>query len=248
MNSLLRFVARVVFGKLLPRVAYPVTLGPLRGARFILGAMSGEAGGASVYFNMVEPEQTAILVSTLNAGQVFFDIGANVGYYTVLGSRLVGVTGTVIAFEPVVRNLVYLYQHTLLNRTRNVIIIPSACSERTSLAAFSVGRNFAMGHLAEKSGKKDTFPVPAITVDEVIEQGGVYPDVIKIDVEGGELSVLKGAQAALRTARPRILLSTHSETLREACLCFVKELGFSYEVLSQDKMNPSEFLVYYAAK
>jgi hypothetical protein len=101
LSEFLRKAVRVVAGRLLPRIAYPVLRGPLKGARFVLGSLAGEGGGASVYLNQVERHQTAALVDVLRSGQIFFDIGANVGYYTVLGSRLVGVSGSVLAFEPV---------------------------------------------------------------------------------------------------------------------------------------------------
>jgi FkbM family methyltransferase len=228
--------------KLLPQWAYPVLRGPLRGAKFILGTLAGEARGASVYLNMVEPEQTTAFVNTIKNGQVFFDIGANVGYYTILGARLVGTQGRVFAFEPVIRNVVYLYQHILLNKANNVIIVPTACSDFLSLQIFTAGENFATGHLGEDGDAHNTFPVPTISVDEVIQQMNVLPDVIKIDVEGAELSVLKGAQNTLRVAKPKILLSTHSEILRKTCLEYLGEFGYTFEVLSQDKTNPSEFL------
>ena len=57
--------------RLFPRIAYPVLRGPLRGAKFVLGALAGEGGGASVYLNMVEVEQTEALVRELRAGQIF---------------------------------------------------------------------------------------------------------------------------------------------------------------------------------
>jgi hypothetical protein len=55
-SNIFRLVARFVFGRLLPRLAYPVIIGPLRGARFVLGTLGGEGGGASVYFNAVESQ------------------------------------------------------------------------------------------------------------------------------------------------------------------------------------------------
>ena len=245
MNNLIKFVGRIVFGKLLPRLVYPVIRGPLRGARFRLGTSAGEGGGASIYFNMIEPEQTSVFVNTLKNGMVFFDIGANIGYYTILGARLIGSKGRVFAFEPVLRNLVYLYQHTLVNKASNVTIISVACSDTTSLKNFCWGKNYAEGHLCEKSDNNNTIPVPTISIDEVIQQVGISPDVIKIDVEGAELSVLKGAQGVLSKARPKIFLSTHSYILRETCLEYLRECGYTCEALSRDKMNPSEFIAYY---
>lgn len=149
MISLIRSSARVVFGRLLPRLAYPVTRGPLRGARFMLGTLAGKAGGSSVYFNLSEPEQTAALTNKLSDGQVLFDIGANVGYYTILGARLVGNRGKVIAVEPVIRNLVYLYQHIILNKANNVSIVSAAYSDTVSLTTFSLGQNYATGYLSD---------------------------------------------------------------------------------------------------
>ena len=238
MISLFRSSTRIVFGKLLPRLAYPVVRGPLRGARFVLGALAGEGGGASAYFDMIETEQTTAFTDTLRDGQVLFDIGANVGYYTILGARLVGPRGKVVAVEPVIRNLAYLYWHIVLNKASNVSMVAAACSDIVLLATFSLGQNYAMGYLVNNSGerdgaKKELFLAPTVTVDAIVQQLGISPDVIKVDVEGAEFSVLKGAQTTLRETKPRIFLSTHSEALRHECLGYLEELGYTFEVLSR---------------
>lgn len=245
MSNMLRSVARTVFGKLLPRVAYPVIRGPLNGVRFILGALEGEGGGATVYFNMLEPEQTAAVAATLKKGDVFFDIGANVGYYTLLASRLVGREGKVVAFEPVIRNLAYLYQHMLLNKTSNVTIVSAACSDSLSLAFFSSGENFATGHI-DGGTQENTLLVPTLSVDAVAQKTGVSPNVMKIDVEGAELAVLKGAKTTLLAGRPTIFLSTHSAELRTDCLAYLKEFGYTVAVLDSDNNDPSSFLFTHA--
>ena len=247
MNTLIRSGARLVFGKFFPRVAYPVIRGPLRGARFTLGSVAGEGGGSTIYFNMYETEQTAAFVNVLNKGHVVLDIGANVGYYSILGARKVGSHGKVIAVEPLIRNLFYLYHHTLLNKANNIAIIPAACSDTVSLSTFSLGKNFATGKLAdfgqeENSGAKVPFMVPTVTIDTIIQQLGTNPDVIKVDVEGAELSVLKGAQVTLREAKPLVFLSTHSAVLRSNCLEYLREFGYTFEALSLNKNSPSEFL------
>ncbi len=68
-------LARFVSGKVLPKTAYPVLCGPLKGARFILGSAAGYGGGARTYFNLVEPEKTRAFMNIVGAGQVLFDIG-----------------------------------------------------------------------------------------------------------------------------------------------------------------------------
>ncbi|MFH1226418.1 MAG: FkbM family methyltransferase [Planctomycetota bacterium] len=242
MNNFIRLISRFIFGKLLPRWAYPVLRGPLRGARFILGSLAGEGGGASVYFGLIEPEQTAALAESLKKGMTFFDVGANVGYYSLLGSRLVGPQGKVVAFEPALQNLDYLYRHTVLNKAGNVTIMSAACADGLSMAIFSAGENSATGHLAAEPGPGQKTPVLTVALDEVAQRLAVWPAVIKIDVEGAELSVLRGARGVLDQARPKIFLSTHSAGLREAYLAYLKEHGYAYEILSRDKLDPSEFL------
>ena len=246
MKNLLRAAGREVFGRLLPRKAYPVLRGHLRGARFTLGALEGAGGGASVYFDLVEPEQTAIFARTLKSGDVFFDVGANVGYYTVFGSRLVGSRGRVVSFEPVIRNLAYLHRHIVVNRLANVSVIPSACADEISLAAFSSGQNSAMGHL-ENAPQKDARPkdltlVSTVTLDAVARRLNVAPNVLKIDVEGAELSVLRGARERVLPSNPKIFLSLHSEKLRSDCLDFLKNFGYKFEPLGVDEKDAMEFL------
>lgn len=248
MNQFLRRVGRTVYGKILPRRAYRVLRGHLRGAKFVLGALEGEGGGGSVYFNLVEPEQTSVFVENLSEGDVFFDVGANVGYYTVLSSRLVGKSGLVVAFEPVARNLAHLYNHVELNNSENVKIIPSACSDEISLAAFSAGPNNAMGHLTGENNSNDQtrarnlMLVPTVTLDAVVERLGVVPTVLKIDVEGAELSVLRGASGKILPGKPKIFLSLHSEKLKIDCLEYLEKFGYRFEPLGEDEASAMEIL------
>ena len=95
-----------------------------------------------------------------------------------------------------------------------------------------------------KSPKKwadESYLVPTVTLDQTARQLGTNPHVIKMDVAGAELAVLKGADMIPRQAKPKIFLSTHSADMRSACLEYLGE-RYSFEVLSQDKNDPSEFL------
>lgn len=239
MDSIQRRFARFLFGKVLPRRAYSVLSGPLKGSRFVLGALSGEGGGASVYFNKMETEQTTEMLGTLSAGKTFFDIGANVGYYTILASRLVGPSGKVVSFEPLVRNLSFLHRHVELNNAANVKIMPFAVSSENSILRFSAGQNSAMGHL-DPSGAGDIL-VPTVTLDDIVKELGVAPDVMKIDVEGAEVEVLRGADRVLTEARPAIFLSTHSPELRAQCTELLSSYGYRVKALI-DSDDPHEFL------
>ena len=242
--------ARLIFGKLLPKLPYPVVRGPLRGSWYILGATAGEAGGVSVHLGLQEVEQSRCLTNLLHAGQVFFDVGANVGFYTLLGSRLVRGTGRVIAFEPMPRNLAFLYRHVRLNRADNVTILPLACADALATELFVAGENHALGRLETSNGgeggsspQSPGLLVATISLDAAAEKLGLRPDVIKIDVEGAELRVLEGAADILTQVRPVLLLSVHSDQLREACLAHLSERDYRIEPLnSPSNEGATEFL------
>ncbi len=227
----------------MPRLAYPVLSGPLKSSRFILGSLAGDGGGATVYFNKTEPEQTDAMVRELKKGQVFFDIGANVGYYSILASKIVGQKGTVLAFEPVIRNLAYLQQHVILNKASNVKILPFACSNENGTARFSLGPNSAMGGLiSDNAQNAGDILVPTIKLDKITEELSIAPDVMKIDVEGAESNVLRGGMELLRSKKPVIFLSTHSPQLREECLKLLADVGYESEPLVGGP-DPHEFLL-----
>jgi FkbM family methyltransferase len=248
----LRNIARFFFGVLLPKNrAYPIIRGPLRGTRFILGAAAGEGGGATVYFNMMEPQQTQLFSSVVKTSDTFYDIGANVGYYSLLGSRLVGDSGKVISIEPVIRNLYYLYRHIELNGVTNALLLAMACSDKTSIASFALGRNCALGRLSDvrntqPSGAHGLAVVPTTTVDLIAEHTHLMPDVMKIDVEGAELQVLYGAQYVLSQVKPKIFLSIHSSELRTACLQHLSLLNYRIQPLNDGVQEPTEYYAYRA--
>ena len=220
MRERLRLFARFVFGRLLPRRPYRVVVGPLKGCKFILGSLAGEGGGASVYFGLMEPGQSAVVLEKLHTGGRFFDIGANVGYYTLLASRVVGEQGEVVAVEPLPRNLEMLRQHLNINRVENVDVAQAAVSDSSGKAFFSEGDSTATGMLEPRGG----IEVDTITLDELSNRFG-DPDMIKIDVEGAEERVLARAEKTLMR-KPRILLSIHSDALRTNCLGALRSRGY----------------------
>ena len=221
-------LARAIAARL-PKRAYPILRGPLRGQWFILGAAAGAGGGGSVFLGLVEARQSARVARDLRPGNVFFDVGANVGFYTLLAAARVGPSGRVVAFEPWPGNIAYLEKHLAVNRVRNAIVVQSACADRPGWEPFHPGANCALGRLAEApeaAQRPDAVRVPVQTLDAYSGQSGIVPDVVKIDVEGAELRVLHGARHLLERARPRIFLSTHSAELRSGCLAFLDRLGY----------------------
>lgn len=215
-------------------LAFPIVRGPLRGTRWITGAAAGEAKGLSVLVNASEPEQLACAAAEVTPGDVCFDVGANVGMYTALFARR---AREVVAFEPFARNVAYLHRLVALNRFERVTIVPLAAGEGSGLASFSAGRNVAEGRLSGEG----TIPVGVVSLDEFVARFGTAPTFMKIDVEGAEAEVLRGARSLLSARRPRLLLSTHGDAVRDECLSLLA--GFGYTGVRALNASRSEFFV-----
>ena len=150
--------------------------------------------GSSVHgcwLGTYEYEKQALFTRTITRKSTVFDIGSNVGFYTLLASTLVGPDGKVFAFEPLPRNLSYLRKHLELNKANNVIVIDAAISENNGFTFFDASVRGEMAHIAS-SGQ---FQVRTYTLDHLLELGQIpIPDFIKMDIEGAEFSALLGIE------------------------------------------------------
>jgi len=194
--------------------------------------------GLSVIFDQSETTQVHYFVEILNKSKICFDIGANVGFYTLLFSRY---AKGVHAFEPLPRNLRYLFRLIEINKITNAKIIPCAISDSSKIGCFTEGDNCALGKLSDGGD----IPVLITTCDQFVSETNIVPELIKIDVEGSELNVLKGASSTLKSFHPSILLSVHSDQLRIDCLEFVKKIGYRTIVpLNSDELQgATEFAI-----
>ena len=142
----------------------------------------------------------------LREGAVFMDVGAHIGYYSLKAARLVGASGRVLSIEPnpPVRRL--LEANIAANHATNVSIQSFAMSDRNSAAVLFHGPpgNTALASLA---GAGQTVMVETRTMDDFVAEAGITRvDVVKIDVEGAELLVLRGATGTLSRLRPVLIL------------------------------------------
>jgi FkbM family methyltransferase len=167
------------------------------------------------------------VIELVRPGMVCWDVGANVGIYTLLLAELVGARGRVFAFEPVARNVELLQRHVEMNGYGNVRIFPSALGDFDGEGGFDSGPNTSMGHVTAGGPLK----VSCSRADTLLAAGEVEaPDVIKIDVEGAEADVLRGASGAMQK-RPMVLLATHGESAHRACLDLLAASGYKVHAL-----------------
>lgn len=153
----------------------------------------------------LEAEVEEAFLSAIKPGATVYDIGANVGWFSLLAAREVGPEGRVIAFEPSVTNASILQSNANTNGFGNVAIVPAAVCERDGWGRFSATASL-VGALAENGDEC----VPLLALDSwIAEMGETLPDVVKIDVEGAEARVLRGMAATLRKARPVLVIELH---------------------------------------
>ena len=183
--------------------------------------------GASVHgcwLGCYEAEKQRLCVRLLQPGMVAYDLGANVGFYSLLFSRLVKPEGSVHAFEPLPRNCSVLKRHLALNRLENVVVYPIAVAEKSGTACFDTGPNPSMGHLVAVGG---TLKVPTIALDEfVYAYNKPAPNIVKMDIEGGEIKALAGMRRLLREKRPWLLIALHGEQARLECTAMLTSVGY----------------------
>jgi FkbM family methyltransferase len=174
-------------------------------------------------------------------GMVCWDIGANVGYYTILFAELAGQDGKVFAFEPFPRNVELLRRHVEINGYRNVRVLPCALGDRDGEAKFDPGPDRSMGHLSDEGELR----VACWRADTLLATGQIQaPDVIKIDVEGAEAKVLLGARLALARG-PVVFLATHGKGAHRECLEIFAEWGYQVRALKGDDVESTDEVVGY---
>ena len=141
---------------------------------------------------------------TVKPGMRLVDVGAHVGYYTLLSSRLVGDSGQVFAFEPEPVNAAMLKENLRLNACSNVVIVPKAVTDRTGVVELGLASCNSGGHAVVRQtlgaqGTSQRIAVDAVSLDHYFELRGVGTvDVIKLDIEGNEYFALKGMIGLLR--------------------------------------------------
>jgi FkbM family methyltransferase len=161
-------------------------------------------------YRFFERGLTQIMLSTLKPGMVFFDVGAHFGYYSLLGSTLVGKEGSVHSFEPTPSTFEVLQRNTISKpniRTNKLAMwsTPETLQFRDFGVTYSAFNSIQAGGVEGKmwdgvEGLPCT--VTATSVDEYVRETGVMPNVLKLDAEGAELNIVEGMTETIDRAHP----------------------------------------------
>lgn len=169
-----------------------------------------------------QPEIWDSIFPDLHEGAVFLDVGAHIGYFSMKAAVKVGKTGHVLAFEPNPETLKLLRDNVAANQARNVIVEPVACTDREQmLTLYAAARiNTGASSLARQNANISTEEAPRSYVvrgrpiDNVVRELNLTRvDAMKIDVEGAEVSVLRGAAATLHRFHPKVVIEVVAQQL-----------------------------------
>jgi FkbM family methyltransferase len=154
-----------------------------------------------------EPYETALVVRFLKAGDVFLDAGANIGYYTVLASAIVGSGGKVIAYEPDEDNFRLLCESLSLNQAVNVIPVMAAVSDYDGSGRLHLSLDNSGDHrLFDSADGRPSREIPVIHAGRHLRSVTGRVNFIKIDTQGSEYRVLNGLKDIVRENRDHLTL------------------------------------------
>jgi len=162
-----------------------------------------------------EPELQRAIKELVTPGMTVYDVGANIGYFSLLLAAQVGNRGLVYAFEPLPSSIERPRDHVALNGQLSLItIVDRAVSDNCEEASFLIHGSHAMGKLEGSAGRDATYDesieVASVSLDEfVFELGNPPPDVVKMDIEGGEVKAIPGMLRVLKERSPILLLELH---------------------------------------
>lgn len=197
-------------------------------------------------FGTSDRTEQDLLVNLLNKGDVFYNIGANAGFYAVIAARAVGHEGKVYAFEPTPELAERVEYNAHLNTFENVHVIEAAVTNMTGRISFG-SRGFHVNNSIRNAQNYNHIEVKAVSIDHWSAHYDP-PDLIMMDIEGEELNALRGALSTIKKYRPAIMVEVH--WLGEDFLDFIKEhieaLGYTVQTYDGERIPVDTLCRYHA--
>jgi FkbM family methyltransferase len=201
-----------------------------------------------------ETATTELFKKVVKEGNVVIDLGANIGYFTLLAARIVGSKGKVYSFEPEPKNYNYLLKNIKLNNYENVIAIQKAVSDKNEknklfICPYESGHHTIKQHEGIEAYRPDTFnkrkefiEIETITLDDFFENQEEPIDVIKMDIEGAEMLALSGMNRIIRTNKKLkmfveffpLLIEKMGNSPREFIRKLLEDYHFSIFIIPDD--------------
>jgi len=206
------------------RVFLPDNLFEVQGHKMYIGSQDINVDSEAMIADAFETFETELFKKQVKKGMTVLDIGAHIGYYTLLAANLVGENGRVFAFEPHPHNFAVLEKNVRINGYKNIVLVQKAVSDKSEYTNLFLGKRSGLHSLSNRVGKK-SIVVETVTLDEIFDKD-CQVDIIKIDVEGAEMLVLLGANRVI-TANGNLKIFT------EFCPNYLRKAG----ILPEEYLN-----------
>lgn len=198
-----------------------------------------------------EPYETALTIQHLKPGDVYVDVGANIGYYTLVAARCVGTTGRVISYEPDTDNFTLLNTNIALNALPQVQCFPYALSDHNATGKlFLSPDNFGDHRVYASPGERHTRDITLVHGDEHLGALTQRIDFLKVDTQGAEYCVLHGLRKLLAQNRHhlRMMIEFCPYGIRHSGACghdlvrLLETLNMQYHIIDhqQQRLIPAE--------
>jgi FkbM family methyltransferase len=208
------FLGRFVYCRLKPG---GVVLVDIQGRKMFVDSRDSGVAFRLLSLQTYEPELTKLFEQMVKPGDVVVDVGANIGYFTLLASKLVGERGRVYAFEPAPETFALLKRSIAANDSGNVCALQKALwNVRASGKLLLEGENWGANRIIDSETGGHSIEVEMVSMDEFFENGHQKVDVVKIDAEGAEINILNGATAVLQKNPDLVLFAEFNPKLLEA--------------------------------
>lgn len=258
-RTIVTAIARRVSGQSKPQW-HTIQHGALKGVQLFLDPYVYDG-----WREMIEGKFDSFLYEALSevgdlTGLTIWDIGAHFGYHSLAFSALVGEKGLVAAFEPNQYNISRFKKHMEKNSAiaKRILLVPCALSDEDGQSTFVIsndvdGSASSGSHISGalpplEGGSYEAFQrqtVPTMKIDTLLETGRQKtPDVVKIDVEGAELLVLRGGARLFSQKKPFILMEVHNIVMMFYVQKTLTEFGYEMKILNEQESTLSRCFIF----
>jgi len=215
-----------------------IEAGPAQGLWLELNPRTGQ----NYLRGKVELAVQRVLAERLRPGMTVYDLGANIGLFSLLAARLVGATGKVVSFEPDPGVAARLRRNIARNAFANITVVESGVWSESGPRGFFASNlsspDRGVGSFLPDINGSATTLIPCVSLDDFV-RSAPPPDAIKCDVEGAEAEVFRSAEKLLRARRPWIVCEMHSQPASNAVQDQLRPLGYSFEPIDEHHLLAS---------
>lgn len=195
---------------------------------------TSSCGGLIIYSKFYEFPEMMFTKKILNDKSIFFDVGANIGIYTLLAATKIK-KGKIYAFEPVDEALDILYQNIRINNLNNKVeVIEKVVSDKSGMEKFTIQNISEYSRIS--TDRSAGVSIPSVKIDDFCKKNDIkFIDLIKIDVEGAEMKVLRGGENYMKNGKIGVLIIELSTVNPEETLNYIRQ--FNYSIFEIDKID-----------